>query len=815
MRCICCGSEAQEAVCATCGESILEKSPISHIPSLPVAEGVTERVKGTGSLAVVLSSPKNMRTESRPQSKWSESRGKEKLDEYDSFLKELGISGDIGSRRYILLSGGERETIAEILCLDSSSMKNHPILLKVGHLQYLVAMALKDLGEWAESRREEHLRKAIEAYLLLETEPAAKRNLGLVHLELSENDEALEYIDTALKELRKDSGLWAAKGVLLHRAGEHQDSLKCFDRALKLVDLNPYVWMERGRLLIDMSRLEEALDSFDEAIVHDKMYLPAWREKLDTLLRLGKREEAELVSDIIRTMLTSEEDIEPQPEALEPIEFDEAESEPEETQEEEDIMNILLKVDGIGESRAETLVAHGIDSVKGLEAASVEDLASVKGISEKIAQNIKELTRTEEMEEASQTDWDAQNAIESAGLYLEEGQYEKALAEYDLLLKTNPDNEIAWINKAEILRALDRGKEAVEAFDKVISLNGENWSAWIEKANILFELGKPLDAVRCYEEIISADPNNVGFLMSRARILMEEENVDEAILCYNIVLEKDPEDVEANLGVISALLELGDLERAGEAIEAVEKMTPSDERIWWAKGQLANKTGRWGAAIQFYDKAISLKWDYVDAWMGKGAIFVCQGLHNEAMKCFEKVLELDDGNVDAWIGKAQAYHKRGENASALEWMDDFLDAHPTNEKALKFRNQLQAGSSGDERALLREADRQMERGDPDQAASITIRAIRRNPEVDDPWTLLGDLLLDIADPIRILNKLERETSEITKTPVALTNKGALLLRLGMYASAIKCFDQALAMDQNYEKAERLRERCLERTKGIR
>jgi tetratricopeptide (TPR) repeat protein len=66
----------------------------------------------------------------------------------------------------------------------------------------------------------------------------------------------------------------------------------------------------------------------------------------------------------------------------------------------------------------------------------------------------------------------------------------------------------------------------------------------------------------------------------------------------------------------------------------------------------------------------------------------------------------------------------------------------------------------------------------------------------------------------LLNKLERETSAMSNDPDLLANKGAVLLRLGMYANALKCFNKALSMDVNHERAGRLRERCMEETEKV-
>ncbi|MFQ5910121.1 MAG: tetratricopeptide repeat protein [Thermoplasmata archaeon] len=742
----------------------------------------------------------------------------------------MGISDVCSPGKYLLLSGQERDIISKILRLDPSGTRKRTdeTLMRIGNLHYLLARGLKGLGEWTTPKREYHLKRAKKAFSRVKSNIIAKRNLGLVCLESGDEKRAMKYVDAALKELRKDAELWTAKGILLHRSEKPSESLRCFDRAIKLRDNDPRIWTARGRLLADMSRLEDALDSFNEAIVRDRTFIPAWGEKMDALIRLERKDEAAQVSDVIQDMVSAGDDFEHEgesPEPLEPLELpepiDSLETEPtlDEPLEDQDenrdrLLDFLLQVDGIGESKAEIIIAQGLNSFDGLRKASLRDLTKVRGISEKIAENIKERIESEPVMEERRRPMPAEipeEAMETARAHLEEGDYEKAFTDYDSLVELDPEDEDAWFNRGEVLQALGRAREAIESYERVISINDKNVGAWMEKASVLLEIGKPLDAVECYKNVLEKDSENTYHLAERAKMLAEAGNLDAAILCYDIILEKDPENLEANLGMVFSLLQLGDLDRAERCLDAAARLTSVNEKIWWARGHLMDRRGRWGAAIQFYDRAISLRWDYPDPWIGKGEIFIRQGKYEEAKRCFEKVLEMDAGNADAWIGKAKALDSMGLGNRAFEWLNDFLELNPENAEVLEMRDRLRSNSPADHQTLLREARIQREIGDFETAVDIIVKAIKENPDEEDAWTLLGDILLDLADPMKSLSKLETATSTVPISASSLTQKGEILLRLGMCADALKCFDRALSLDENHEKARRLRERCFEET----
>jgi tetratricopeptide (TPR) repeat protein len=829
-------------ICASCGELILDLSPAIFLPIFPSKEGVSDRIRRSGNLLTVLSSPKSIRTEVYPQSILDKSLpAEEKLEAYGSLLKEMGISDRFSLKGQPFPSSEEREILSQILLLNPKKVKKsaEDILIKIGNLHFLLAKGLEGLGEWAISIRNEHLEIAKKAYSRLKSSPVAKRNLGFVYLECGEDEKAMENTDAALKELRKDAELWAAKGVLLHRSEKPTESLKCFDRALKLDENDSSIWTDRGKVLADLSRLEDALDSFDEAIVRNKIFIPAWNEKMDVLLRLGKKEEAKHVSERIQEMVSVQEDYQPvveQPkvEPPEPIEAEETEppepiealkAEPvavepmmDEEGDREEIIDFLLQIEGIGRSKAKTICNHGIDSIEGLKEASVEDLTRVKGISKKIAKNIRSKIQSEPVDVEPLRDLQeegVEETMETARAYLEEGDYENALACYDILVGKDPGNDEAWFNKGEVLQALGRPKEAVEAYDRVISIDEKNTGAWMEKANTLLETGKPLDAVECYKRVLDMDSENTDFLVERAKVLASDENQEAAILCYDIILEKYPDNFEAHISMVLSLLDLGDHERAEKYLEAAEKLNSMDEKVWWARGHIMDMRGRWGASIQFYNRAISLKWNYPEPWIGKGEILLRQENFEEAKKCFEKVLQMDPRNEDAWLGKAKALEGMNQEAQALEWLDEFLKMYPENEKAREIRSRLKPKNPGKFQSLLHQTKIYKESGDFEKAAHAIMKVIMKDPEKEDAWTLLGDVLLDAADPRGTFKKVEMQLSDITHNTNAMTSKGAILLRIGEHAEALDCFDMALSKDENHKKAKKLKERCLEEMKKVR
>ena len=66
---------------------------------------------------------------------------------------------------------------------------------------------------------------------------------------------------------------------------------------------------------------------------------------------------------------------------------------------------------------------------------------------------------------------------------------EKALKDFEKVLKLNPNNVDAHYNRGVVLYDLRRKEEALESYDKSLELNPDDEDALVNKTNLLEELG--------------------------------------------------------------------------------------------------------------------------------------------------------------------------------------------------------------------------------------------------------------------------------------------------------------------------------------
>ncbi|NLI08027.1 MAG: tetratricopeptide repeat protein, partial [Thermotogaceae bacterium] len=152
-------------------------------------------------------------------------------------------------------------------------------------------------------------------------------------------------------------------------------------------------------------------------------------------------------------------------------------------------------------------------------------------------------TARETLEEAVITG-DAETLKESAGIYLEIGDSDRALELVREAREKEPENVSIARKEIEILRQTDRKEEALEVVEWALEIEPENESLLVSKVELLYETGQIEEALKFLEEVAGRiAPENVELLRLKAMILEELGNLEEVIEVLSRAIELSPEDV--------------------------------------------------------------------------------------------------------------------------------------------------------------------------------------------------------------------------------------------------------------------------------
>jgi|GEM_PF-692060 len=149
----------------------------------------------------------------------------------------------------------------------------------------------------------------------------------------------------------------------------------------------------------------------------------------------------------------------------------------------------------------------------------------------------------------------------SGFIKLNQGDYEEAVADFDLVISIQPSDK-AYFYKGRAMLGLNKQEEALEQFTLAISLNNQFFYAYNNRGNVRFQLGDYQGAIEDFSETIRINSDYVFAYNNRGNARFKLNDYDGAIADYDTAINLRPDYGFAylNRGIARELL--GDVEGA-------------------------------------------------------------------------------------------------------------------------------------------------------------------------------------------------------------------------------------------------------------
>jgi len=174
-----------------------------------------------------------------------------------------------------------------------------------------------------------------------------------------------------------------------------------------------------------------------------------------------------------------------------------------------------------------------------------------------------------------------------------------------------------WLKKGYELSLNGSDEGALQAYEKALQIDPENSLAWINKANVLYRLNRTSESSQAYhkaleitDKMIEADPKNVTLWLGKGILLNNVGDIEGAVEAFDNASKIDPEDDMA--WKMKGVLLARDLQRYDEAVEAYDvalQINPEDGEVWNLKGDALKSLGRQAEAEAAYSKARELGYE--------------------------------------------------------------------------------------------------------------------------------------------------------------------------------------------------------------
>ena len=123
--------------------------------------------------------------------------------------------------------------------------------------------------------------------------------------------------------------------------------------------------------------------------------------------------------------------------------------------------------------------------------------------------------------------------------YVEDENYDDAIRIYDIVLKQEPQNVSALIDKGVTLQNIGKLSLAIKSYDKALSESPDNIDALVNKGSALHSSEKYSQAIECYDAALKIDKKCAMALAYKGLSLGEMGELQNAIKHFKKALSID------------------------------------------------------------------------------------------------------------------------------------------------------------------------------------------------------------------------------------------------------------------------------------
>jgi predicted O-linked N-acetylglucosamine transferase (SPINDLY family) len=218
------------------------------------------------------------------------------------------------------------------------------------------------------------------------------------------------------------------------------------------------------------------------------------------------------------------------------------------------------------------------------------------------------------------------------------GRLDQALADIDLALAIMPGDPEAMLNRANVLKVLNRPLEALTGYEQALALKPGWPQAENNYGTVLHAVGRHDDALAAYDRALTMAPDDAEALSNRGSVLQDLKRPAEALAAYDKALRLAPHFALAFNNRGSALM---DMKRFADALSCFERalaLRPGDIKAMNNRGNALQALMRYDEALSAYDQALALAPDYAEAQNNRGEALQQLKRHEEALAAFDRAM---------------------------------------------------------------------------------------------------------------------------------------------------------------------------------
>ena len=266
------------------------------------------------------------------------------------------------------------------------------------------------------------------------------------------------------------------------------------------------------------------------------------------------------------------------------------------------------------------------------------------------------------------------------------GNYENAIADYDIAIQLNPDHADIYNNRGNAKHQLGRYDAAITDYDIAIQLNPDHADIYNNRGNAKHQLGRYDAAITDYDTAIQLKPNYAEAYNKRGRAKHKLGRYDAAITDYDTAIQLKPNHAEVYINRGDAKHQLGQYDASIADYDIAIQLNPIGAAAYSNRGRAKHKLGWYDAAITDYDTAIRLKPNYAYTYIRRGFVKEKLGQPSAAIADYDIAVRLKPDYAFTYYNRGSVKALLNRTSEARQDLRTALRlAVKTGDKSLKAK----------------------------------------------------------------------------------------------------------------------------------
>src|SRR5690348_5925268 len=346
---------------------------------------------------------------------------------------------------------------------------------------------------------------------------------------------------------------------------------------------------------------------------------------------------------------------------------------------------------------------------------------------------------------------------ERAKSYIEKGQYQEALIEYQNVAQADPKDANVYYQLALIHLKLGGPanlQAAFAALTRSIQLDKTNQDALLKLGELYLLGNEPMKAREQADIVLVSTPQSQEGLVLKGRSLVNEKRYQEGIAELKKAIELNPKNMQPYIELARAYFAANDPTAAEATLKQALKIDPRSMAILSALGDFYVTISKPDQAEIIYKQVLEITPQSEEIYLRLAAFYQRYNKPAEAEAALQKLAALKPqdekphillGDFFTWLGqpeKALASYQRATevNHSSIAARDmlisQYLDMGKTGEAETKVKDILWKNNR-DLSGRFFDARIRLAKGNPDEAISLLQGAIKDEPKFARAHHFLG------------------------------------------------------------------------------